>query len=186
MNAQELIASSRVSLAVVAIGCGCMERSPSAPPLARQQPGPPTVLRSGEYRPPVPEAEIVGALDERILRDSPAFSGLVRDSGQEIIYKDEEGTGADRMMTRKLRVKLYELGLLVQRQWPDLRVRVTEAWDEQGEHGPNSIHYEGRAADLTLSDLDSNKLGKLAGFAVDAGFDWVYYERNHVHVSVRR
>jgi hypothetical protein len=90
-------------------------------------------------------------------------------------------------MTRRLRTKLHLLADRVTEEWPRVQLRVTEAWDEDSEHGKRSLHYEGRAADLTLSDRDTQKLGRLAGIAVEAGFDWVYFENaSHVHVSVRR
>jgi len=90
-------------------------------------------------------------------------------------------------MTPRLKEKLDRLATLVAGEWPGVRLRVTEAWDENNEHSGNSLHYEARAADLTTSPVDGNKLGRPCRLAAVAGFDWVFFENpSHAHVSVRK
>jgi hypothetical protein len=144
-------------------------------------------LTLGQKVPDMNEVDVVGAIAAKIVRGTAEFESLVLNNSPDIEFKDEEGTGADRMMTPRLRDMLAGLAGLVKAEWAGKKLRVTEAWDESDEHSAKSTHYEGRAADITTSDLDKAKLGRLAQLAVDAGFDWVFYEdAAHVHVSVAK
>lgn len=80
--------------------------------------------------------------------------------------------------------------------WGLYDFRINDAYDSIGEHGEESLHFEGRALDfgLTLDNQpihDLNGLSRLAGLAWLAGFDWVEHEiergetKPHVHVSER-
>lgn len=138
--------------------------------------------------PDVPESsqQASGPAKGKITRNSPEFEKLEPCYNAAIIFRDEEGTGADRLMSKRCREKLIVLSGLVKQQWPNVKLMVTEAWDEQGDHSKNSLHYEGRAVDLRLSDKDTSKIGLLGRLAVEAGFDWVCYEdEKHIHASVR-
>jgi hypothetical protein len=163
------------------LACLACDSLPAGAPLAKRS----GALAPGTFVPARGEQDAIGRVSRKITRGSADFARLIVNDDPDIIFKDEETTGADRLMTPRLRKALARLNALVEREWPRVRLRVTEAWDEDFEHGTLSAHYEGRAADLTTSDLDPDRLGRLAWLAAEAGFDWVYYEQGHVHASVR-
>lgn len=144
-------------------------------------------LVQGEKVPNKSEKQTVGAITKRINRTDPEFATLIVNNNPAIVFKDEEATGADRRMTAKLRDGIDQLAVLVSQEWAGTKLRVTEAWDEDGEHSAEALHYEGRAADLTTFPIDGNKLGRLGRLAVEAGLGWVFFEDSkHIHVSVSK
>ena len=143
-------------------------------------------LSPGEMVPNIPKSQAVGAPTTKIVRGTPAFAALIKNVNPDIVFKNEEGTDADRMMTQRLKERIDALAARVKSQWSGVKLRVTEAWDEDNEHSSASTHYEARGADVTTSDLDGSKLGRLGRLAVDSGFGWVYYENDHIHASVSK
>lgn len=190
VSLEELLAANPEIQNPDRISIGQVIRIPS-PATRDVGPGQPKLTRTLKREDKVPnvaEAEAVGPFKKAILRGSPEFLKLIRNGNEKIVFKSEEANkDDDRMMTGRLNEKVNLLADLVEAEFPGLKLRITEAWDDSTRHAPTSRHLEGRAVDITVSDQKSDKLGRLAGLAVEAGFDWVFFEDElHVHASVKR
>ena len=88
---------------------------------------------------------------------------------------------------------LYRLSTLVIEEWGgESHLRVTDAYDSLLEHDLGqqdlglkySLHFEGRAIDLTLWPIEREKYSRLCALAHCAGFDWVHNEGDHCHAAI--
>jgi len=145
----------------------------------------------------ISESGAVGRMACQIKRDSCAFNRLVGKVDPSIIFKQEE-TGPyaveDLLVHPAMVQPLTRLSKLVQAEWDGaVQLRVTDAYDSLLSHDPPeslpadrySLHYEGRAADLTTWPVDTSLYPRLCALAVCAGFDWVHNEATHCHASIR-
>ena len=147
----------------------------------------PKTLGIKEFYPISSEIEVVGEA-VKISNGSDLVEIKSYTAQQGVIIMDDEGDLSDAKMTLDTKNRAINLATLVREEWGDvIYLRIREAWSTNDNHLNYSIHHEGRALDITTSDNDKNKLGRLAGLAIEAGFDWVWYEDScHVHVSVKR
>ena len=138
-------------------------------------------LKETDIKASGPPGEVIKWNDKRFRKK------LCYNNNPCIVFKDEENNPhkPDHYMTPRCKKKADKLAELVKKKWKGVKLRITEAWDEENEHTKNSLHYSGRALDITTSDRDPKKYGKLARLAVKAGFDWVFHEKTHIHVSCK-
>lgn len=153
------------------------------------------ISASGSYTQTEPLAS--GRMACQIARESCAYSRLVGIVDPTIVYKREEEPpfdSEDILIHPAMVGSLARLNELVQAEWGGIvQLRVSDAYDSRLDHDPPqtdqsraySLHYEGRAIDLTTIPIDRSKYGRLCALAHCAGFDWVLNERTHCHASIK-
>jgi hypothetical protein len=130
-------------------------------------------------------------------RDSCGYNRLVGLLDASIVFKREEDPPYDTediLMHPAMLLPLERLRKLVEAEWQGVfELRVTDAYDSLLSHDPPesepsrrySLHYEGRAIDMTTWPVDQSRYGRLCALAHCAGFDWVHNEGSHCHASIR-
>lgn len=143
------------------------------------------------------QRQAAGPIICRVERYSCAFYQLVGNMNPEIRFKGEEEppyNQEDFLMHPAMLLPLNRLSELVKREWDgEVQLRVTDAYDSLLEHHlwqPDmdkraSLHFEGRAIDLTTWPIDRLRYGRLCVLAHCAGFDWVHHEGTHCHAAIR-
>ena len=133
----------------------------------------------------------------RIERDSCAYYHLIGNLGPTIVFKKEEEppyNQEDILMHPAMLLPLTRLNELVLAEWNGAAwLRVTDAYDSLLEHDlaqleesqKNSLHFEGRAIDLTTWPVEASQYGRLCALAHCAGFDWVHHEGDHCHAALK-
>lgn len=152
------------------------------------------ISASGSYT--QTQTEAAGGMVCRIQPDTCAHHQLVGNLDASIVFKREEQPPFDKediLMHPAMILPLYRLSQLVLAEWPGVyRLRVTDAYDSLLEHDlgqPDenlkiSLHFEGRAVDVTTWPTDPQLYPRLCTLAHCAGFAWVHNEGDHCHAAI--
>lgn len=142
------------------------------------------------------ETGAAGPMLCRIERNTCAYYQMVGNLNDDVIFKREEEPPFDEediLMHPAMLLPLYHLNELVKQEWGGAyQLRVTDAYDSLLEHDLNqadptrkySLHFEGRAIDLTLWPIARDHYSRLCALAHCAGFDWVHNEGTHCHAAL--
>ena len=88
-----------VTVPLLLLSCDSLAKAPG---LSRTR----GTLELGNQVPRVRERDAIGEIEARVERKTPRFRNLTSHFGDEIVFKDEEATGADRIMTRRLKFSI--------------------------------------------------------------------------------
>ncbi|XP_048259496.1 uncharacterized protein LOC124148471 [Haliotis rufescens] len=169
-----------------------------------------------ELGPPLTQDQVCGAMSDRVSRTSSQFNGFEVLEGTDIVFAAEESElceltplscslcnstdsttiCASRYVTARLARAITKLSQMVKIEWSNATLIVLAAWDEpspafpDGHHGNSSLHYEGRAAVVTVTGMPAanTTIDRLGSLCVCSGFDYVSINRDLAvaHVAMKR
>ncbi|XP_046559439.1 uncharacterized protein LOC124268503 [Haliotis rubra] len=172
-----------------------------------------------ELGPPLTQDQVCGGMTDGVVRGSSLFNKFEVLEGTDIVFAAEESElceltpstcslcnnhstsiCASRYVIPRLARAITKLSHLVKTEWANATLVVLAAWDEpspafpDGHHGNSSLHYEGRAAVVTLSGVpaantvDNTIFDRLGSQCVCSGFDYVSINRELavVHVAIKK
>ncbi len=143
------------------------------------------------------QTSVTGPMVCRIERGTCPYHHLVGNLTPAMVYKKEEEPPFDKediLMHPAMPLPLYRLNDLIVLEWNgEVSLRITDAYDSLLEHDLGqtdtnrriSLHFEGRAIDLTTWPIDQARYGRLCALAHCAGFDWVHHEGDHCHAAIK-
>jgi hypothetical protein len=114
-----------------------------------------------------------------------------------IKYYDEEAApfnDEDALMHPAMLAPVSRLRQLVDDEWAGAyQLFVTDTYDRLGDHDlaqpvlgrKYSLHFEGLSIDFVTYPVEPARYSRVCALAIAAGFDWVYIEVDHCHVSLR-
>ncbi|XP_067681059.1 uncharacterized protein [Haliotis asinina] len=168
-----------------------------------------------ELGPPLTQDQVCGEMTDRVLRGGSLFDKYEVLEGTDIVFAAEEkalceltpstcsvcnnhssSICASRYVTPRLARAITKLSHMVKAEWANATLIVLAAWDEPspafpgGHHGNSSLHYEGRAAAVTLTGVRATKtvdnatFDRLGTLCVCSGFDYVSINRDLAVVNV--
>ncbi|XP_046571235.1 uncharacterized protein LOC124279450 isoform X1 [Haliotis rubra] len=172
-----------------------------------------------ELGPPLTQDQVCGEMTDRVVRGSSLFNKFEVLEGTDIVFAAEESAlceltpsacsvcnnhsttiCASRCMTPRLARAITKLSQLVKTEWTNATLIVLAAWDEPspafpgGHHGNSSLHYEGRAAVVTVTGVsaantvDNTTFDRIGSLCVCSGFDYVGINREFavIHVAMKK
>ncbi|XP_046553264.1 uncharacterized protein LOC124262764 [Haliotis rubra] len=171
-----------------------------------------------ELGPPLTQGQVCGEMTDRVERGSSLFNKFEVLEGTDIVFAAEESALCEltpsacsvcnnhsasncssRYVTPCLARAITKLSHMVKIEWTKATLIVLAAWDEpspafpEGHHGNSSLHYEGRAAVVTVTGVpatntvDNTTFDRLGSLCVCSGFDYVSINRDLavVHVAMK-
>uniref|UniRef100_A0A4W3I343 Hedgehog protein n=1 Tax=Callorhinchus milii TaxID=7868 RepID=A0A4W3I343_CALMI len=134
-----------------------------------------TPLAYKQYIPNVAEKTLgaSGRYEGKITRNSERFKELTPNYNPDIIFKDEEDSGADRLMTQVQQPGLMNLSSLGH-VWKGLKIVLSQAFEEIGANSLPTLRSHKLSIEVSTSQRRRKKKTQAVQTAGEAGNRWMF------------